>query len=70
MERKISDLSINEFKHLVKEIIHDELENLDPDFGLELNDKVKEELKKYITEKSSGKLELTDSDKVFKKLGV
>ena len=70
MDRKISDLSVSEFKHLIKEIIHHELENFDPDEGLELRDEVKEELRKYNEEKKSGNLKLIDGEEVFKKLGV
>lgn len=51
MERKISDLSINEFKQLFKEIIHDELKNFDPDLDLVLRDDVKDESSKNIAEK-------------------
>jgi hypothetical protein len=51
MERKISDLSINEFKQLFKEIIHDELKNFDPDSDLVLRDDVKDESSKNIAEK-------------------
>ena len=54
----------------MKEIIHFELENFDPDEGLELKDKVKEDLRKYSADKKSGKLEVIDADEVFKKLGA
>ena len=70
MDRKISDLSVVEFKTLIKEVIHEELENYDPDEGLELRDEVKDELRKYNAEKKSGNLEVIDADEVFKKLGV
>jgi len=66
MDRKVSDLSVTEFKHLVKEIIHDELEHFDHDDGLELRDEVKEELRKYNKEKNSGNLETLDAEEVFK----
>ncbi|MDQ3020163.1 MAG: hypothetical protein M3R36_06305 [Bacteroidota bacterium] len=70
MDRKVSDLSVTEFKHLIKEIIHSELENFDPDEGLELRDEVKKELIKHNAEKKSGVLKLIDSEEVFKKFGV
>lgn len=70
MDRKISDLTVNEFKNLIKEIIHYELENFDPDNGLELREEVKEELKQYYADKKSGKLKVFDGEEVFKKLGV
>jgi hypothetical protein len=70
MDRKISDLSIKEFEHLMKEIIHRELENFDPDEGLELRDEVKEELKQHYADKKSGSLKVIDAEEVFKKLGV
>ncbi len=69
MDRKISELSVEEFKKLIQEIIHNELENFDPDEGLELRYEVREDLKKYNSEKTSGKLDLIDSEEVFKKLG-
>ena len=68
MDRKISELKIEEFKKIIQEIIHTELINFDPDEGLELKDEVREDLKKYSSEKNSGSLELIDSEEVFKKL--
>ncbi|HMS64145.1 MAG TPA: hypothetical protein PKD83_02695 [Ignavibacteria bacterium] len=70
MDRKISDLSVIEFKNLIKEVIHEELENIETDEGLELREEVKDELREYIAEKKSGNVKVLDSDEVFKKLGV
>jgi hypothetical protein len=67
MDKKISDLTVGEFKYLMKEIIS---ENLDVDKGLELRDEVKEELKEYISKKKEGDLKLLDPDEVFKKLNI
>jgi len=67
MDKKISDLTIEEFKYLMKEIIS---ENLDVDEGLELRDEVKEELKEYNTKKKEGDLKLFNPDDVFKKSGL
>lgn len=70
MDRKISDLSVKEFENLIKEIIHYELKNFDPDEGLELKDEVKEELRQYYADKESKNLKVIDAEEVFKKIGV
>lgn len=67
MDKKISDLTVEEFKYLMKEIIS---ENLDVDEGLELRDEVKEELKEYNTKKEEGNLKLLNPEDVFKKSGL
>ena len=67
MDKKISDLTVEEFKYLMKEIIS---ENLDLDEGLELRDEVKEELKEYNTKKEEGNLKLLNPEDVFKKSGL
>ena len=67
MDKKISDLTIEEFNYLLKEIIS---ENLNVDEGLELRDEVKEELKEYDTKKKEGDLKLFNPDDVFKKSGL
>ena len=67
MDKKISDLTVEEFKYLMKEIIS---ENLDVDEGLELRDEVKEELKEYNTKKEEGILKLLNPEDVFKKSGL
>lgn len=67
MDKKISDLTVGEFKYLMKEIIS---ENPDVDEGLELRDEVKEELKEYNTKKKEGNLKLLNPENVFKKSGL
>ena len=67
MDKKISDLTVEEFKYLMKEIIS---ENLDVDEGLELRDEVKEELKEYNTKKEEVNLKLLNPEDVFKKSGL
>lgn len=67
MDKKISDLTVEEFKYLMKEIIS---ENFDVDEGLELRDEVKEELTEYAAKKKEGDLKLVDPKDVFKKLGL
>lgn len=62
MDKKISDLTVEEFKYLMKDIIS---ENLDVDEGLELRDEVKEELKEYNIKKKEGNLKLLNPEDVF-----
>ncbi len=62
MDKKISDLTVEEFKYLMKDIIS---ENLDVDEELELRDEVKEELKEYNIKKKEGNLKLLNPEDVF-----
>ncbi|OGV96926.1 MAG: hypothetical protein A3I04_01035 [Nitrospinae bacterium RIFCSPLOWO2_02_FULL_39_110] len=50
-DKKISDMSVYEFKTLIRDTIY---EIIDPDYGLELRTEVEEGLKKSLKQKANG----------------
>ena len=53
---KIKDLSVDEFKALIQEVVEDKLEEMlgDPDEGLEVREEVKERLRRSLAAKGKG----------------
>ena len=53
MMKQVADLSVKELEHLIEKAIKKELQflMLDPDYGLELRDKIKQRLKSSIASK-------------------
>lgn len=53
MMKQVADLSVKEFERLIEKAIKKELQSLmlDPDYGLELRDKIKQRLKSSIASK-------------------
>ena len=54
MEKKVGNLTIKQFKSLLRDTIREELFDNDPDEGLELRDEVKNLLKESIRERQRG----------------
>jgi hypothetical protein len=55
-EMKVKDLSVDQFKALIEEVVEEKLQEIlgDPDVGLELRDEVKERLKQSLAAVRSG----------------
>jgi len=53
MMKQVADLSVKELEHLIEKAIKKELQflMLDPDYGLELRDKIKQRLKSSMASK-------------------
>ena len=53
MMKQVADLSVKELEHLIEKAIKKELQSLmlDPDYGLELRDKIKQRLKSSMASK-------------------
>lgn len=53
MMKQVADLSVKESEHLIEKAIKKELQSLmlDPDYGLELRDKIKQRLKSSMASK-------------------
>ncbi len=64
-DRKITDMTVGELKGLIRNTV---FELLDPDYGLELNPEVEEELRESLKKKKSG--EGTSLEEVKKQLGL
>ncbi len=64
-DRKITDMTVGELKGLIRNTV---LELIDPDYGLELNPEVEEELRESLKQKKSG--EGTPLEEVKKQLGL
>jgi vacuolar-type H+-ATPase subunit E/Vma4 len=65
---KVRDLGVDEFKALIYEAVEEKLEELlgDPDQGLELEEKLKARLKRYLTTESKD----VPVEKVARDLGL
>ena len=53
---KVKDLSVDQFKALIEEVVEEKLQEIlgDPDVGLELRDEVKEKLKQSLAAVKDG----------------
>ena len=53
---KVKDLSVDQFKALIEEVVEEKLQEIlgDPDVGLELRDEVKEKLKQSLAAVKGG----------------
>ena len=71
MNSKVADLSIDEFKKVVREVVMQTFSEMfaDPDDGLELQDDFKAELQRSLTEARKGKETISAKD-VANKLGL
>ena len=68
---KISDLTVDEFRSLVRDIVRETLNEIltDPDEGLDLQDGLEEALRRSIKAVNEG-AETYDADDAAKKLGI
>ncbi len=68
---RVQDLSIEELKTFVGEVVEKKLQEMfgDPDWGLELRDEVKERLKRSLEETRQGQGGIPLED-VARKLGI
>lgn len=67
MDKKISDLTISEFRTLVKRIVRKELKDYDPDERLEVKEGVVKILNTNIKERRTRKQKTVSFNKVFQK---
>ena len=53
---KVKDMSVDQFKALIEEVVEEKLQEMlgDPDVGLELRDEVKEKLKQSLAAVKGG----------------
>ena len=65
MEKKLSELTVSEFKSLIREIINEEIMNYDPDDGLEVREEVINELNLSIKERQKDKENLLFEEEVY-----
>jgi len=65
MEKKVKDLTIDEFTSLVKRIIKKELTEYDPDKGLEVREEVRTLLNKSANDRISGVQKTVSIDEAF-----
>jgi len=71
MALRVSELSVDELRELLYEVVEEALEEkfgmtTDPDAGLELRPEVAESLRRYLESERRG----DDADKVFRSLGL
>ena len=68
---KVQDLSVEELKTFVGQVVEEKLQEIlgDPDWGLELKDEVKARLKRSLEEVRQGKRGIPLED-VVRKLGI
>ena len=67
MPKKLSQLTVEEFKSIIRSVVHKELIDYDPDEGLELKEEIIQRLKKSSKENKNGKQKTISFDKVFNK---
>ena len=65
MEKKISDLTITEFKSIVLKIVRKELEDYDPDDELVVKEEVAELLRESVKNRRLGKQKTYSLEEVF-----
>jgi hypothetical protein len=69
---KIKDLSIDEFKSLIRETVEDTLQDLllDPDAGKSLKEAFEQELLHIREQRQLGETQTISSDKAMEELGL
>jgi hypothetical protein len=65
MEKKIKDLTVDEFTSLVKRIIKKELTEFDPDKGLEVREEIRKLLNRSARDRRSGVQKTVGIDEAF-----
>jgi hypothetical protein len=69
---KIKDLSIDEFKSLIRETVEDTLQDLllDPDAGKSLKHSFEQQLLRIREQRQLGKTQMASSDEAMEELGL
>ena len=68
----IADLSVDEFKSVIREVVRQTLAEMlaDPDSGLDLREDVKKILRDSVSSYQAGEIETSSAEQVAEKLGL
>jgi hypothetical protein len=71
-DARVADLTIAEFRRLVKEIVRQTLREMasDPDEGLPLREDIEEALQQSLAAHRSGQMQTTSAQEAAKRLGL
>jgi hypothetical protein len=68
----VADLSVDEFKSVIREVVRQTLAEMlaDPDSGLDLREDVKKILRDSVSSYQAGEIETSSAEQVAEKLGL